>query len=1248
MPGLPRGYTPHVSTTPLALSLLLGALGTSAPSPVADPALVAFADAARELERDRADPRALALLSRVHDLEPTLPDLSRVARLYQEVADDPRAEPEVRSLARWRLAGVEQARGNLRKAEAEVAKLGFVRGFLIAGPFDNEGRRGLDTPYPPEQGIDLEARFPGKAREVGWRALPPEAQPRGVLALGAAVRPEREATVYALAVLDSPREQRVRLWLGASGALRAWVNGTSVATDVAYHPARLDQIGVEVTLRKGPNRLLVKLCHDQGEMLLIARVTDRGGRALALRPSAPPLRALPAGAGPRPEPIPLLLRALERRASRPSGEAEGWARMDLAVALAEKRADDSGDHRAAREARRAAELLPRSAAAQLLAARLEDEDPNRGRAHLEAALAADPGNGPATVALAEYEMRRGRPHAAVRLLRPLAEAAPGYLAARAALAQAFEQAGLAPRGQLEMLRLGAEMPDRPAAVEAASRAARRLERGAEAMRLLRKLLALRYDDGVARASLTQLLLDRGDLGEALAELAQAERLDPADVWLRLRRADLLAANGRAEEAEAEYQAAARICPEEPDVYERRGRARLRQGNRGEALADLQRALDLRPQSPQLKELVRQLSPERERFETPYLADAAALARAAPSAPERDEDAVVLSELRVTRVYPSGLSATYVQQVVKVFTSRGADLFRTQGLSYAPGRQDLRVERARVWKPDGSAVETHQEADQSTSEPWYRLYYDTRARVVSFPALSPGDVLELAWRSDDVAGENLLSDYFGEVVPFADSTRKLEVRYVLLTPEGRHIYANEPSLPGLEHGEKLLAGGVREHRWAVKNLPRIDPEMGMPGPGEGGRYVHVSTYPSWAEVGRFYEGLVREQLRPGPEVRAAAERIAAEVKGRAGSPRSNDELRRELVRAVYDYVVTNIRYVGLEFGIHGYKPYQVDQILSRRFGDCKDKASLMHALLEVLGIDSRLVLLRMHRLGAIPERPASLAVFNHAILYVPSLDLWLDGTATGSGSRELPSEDRGATVLVLNPGSAPTFAAIPDSRPEDNQVDAEYRLVMGSDGSAKVTGTSRVSGVQAPGHRLAFQAQSDRRSALEQSLSSTFPGMRVESVEVSDPSRIEGDVSLTFHLSVPRLARVDGNGLSLRPFGQRAPWTERYAPLSVREHDLLLGQPFEAHLRMRYALPKGLSPGDLPSAQAEETPFGSYRISIEEEGGDLVAESVVRIKVSRIRAADYPAFRDLLSRIDGALSRTVRLAPGARRQEGSSL
>ena len=528
----------------------------------------------------------------------------------------------------------------------------------------------------------------------------------------------------------------------------------------------------------------------------------------------------------------------------------------------------------------------------------------------------------------------------------------------------------------------------------------------------------------------------------------------------------------------------------------------------------------------------------------------------------------------------------------------------------PGRQDVRVERARVWKPDGSVVDTHQEADRSTSEPWYRLYYDTRVRQVVIPALAPGDVLELSWRVDDVAPENLLSDYFGEVVPFVDTARKERMDYVLLAPASRPIHASDPALPGVSRSVKDLAGGLREYRWTATDLPRLVPEPGMPGtPSPPPRSTSPPTPPGtrWPASTRGWCGSSCDpapasaprrpaswpRCGPGPGAPAWASRRSA---GRS-SRRSTTRWSR------------STRYVGLEFGIHGFKPYPVEQVLTRRFGDCKDKASLMHALLEAAGIDSRIVLLRMRRLGNLPPAPASLAVFNHAILYVPEFDLWLDGTATGSGSRELPAEDRGATVLVVNPGAPPTFRTIPEAVPGDDRVVTEVRGALAADGSATAEGSIAVAGVQAPDFRRGYRSESGRRAALERSFARTFPGLRVESVETSDLSRIEDDVTVRFRVAVPRLARPENGGLALAPFGQGQNWMEIWAPSSTRQHDLVLPSPFESRFTLRWEMPAGMAPSALPAPERREGPFGSWSVSLRMEGGALVAQGSLRDHVA---------------------------------------
>src|SRR6266511_4063379 len=1052
------------------------------------------------------------------------------------LADDRSAHPEARALARFRLAGIERARGNLQRSAAHLRRLGFVGGWSVIGPFDDEGKRGFDVVLPPEKAVDLGAKLPGKVREVAWRPLPPEVFSEGFVHLGAAVSPSREVVAYALAVVEAPHDERVQLWLGASGAAKVFVNGALALADRGYHPARIDQRGATVSLRRGANRILVKLCHAEGRMGFYLRLADeRGeGRTLAAVDAAAALQPPEATA----TPIAGAIAELERRAAAARGRPreEAQARLALALALEERQSADASDGRATAEARRAAELAPRSVEARLVAARLE-EDRGRRRAHVEAALAAAPGDPAVLVALAEDELDRDRPHAAVRLL------------------------------------------------ERAARAARRLGRDDENAARLRTLLALRFDDREARGTLAQLLVDRGDVASAAALLLEGLRLEPSDLEGRLGLADLLGANGRAEEAELQFEAALRIAPEDPEPFARRGRARLAQGRAAEAKGDLERALELRPQSPELKELVRTLEPARERFERPYALDAAALALAkAAAAPAPDDDALVLGDLEVTRVFPSGLSATYEQLVVKVLTPRGADAFRRRAVSWDPDRQEVHIERARVLKPDGTIVDTPEESEQSASEPWYRLYYDTRAKSLSFPALAPGDVLEIAWRIEDVAKENLLSDYYGDVSFVDEGTRKLLFDRVVLVPEGRALHASVPT--GVARTERHLAGGIVEHRFVARDLARIVAEPSMPGWSEVARSVHVSTYATWEDVARFYWGLVREQLHPSDEVRRTAARIADEALGagggalprparangngkgdghRNGNGRGNGHAaaapqgasfsapaggwdpatKRLLVSAVYGFVVSQTRYVGLEFGIHGYKPYRVDDVLRRRFGDCKDKASLMHALLEALGIDSRLVLLRMRRLGRIPEAPASLAVFNHAILWVPELDLFLDGTASWTGSRELPGEDRGAVALIVNPDAPPRFVVVPEARPEENRTETRFEIGLAPDGRATVHGASHVAGAQASEYRSAYLSAHERRAQLEKAFNRTFPGLRVEAVNVSDLARIEDDVRMDFTLDVPRYAQPDAGGLRFTPFGGGAGYLESYASLSER-------------------------------------------------------------------------------------------------------
>src|SRR6266540_2909501 len=295
-----------------------------------------------DFARGRRDARAVSALADLDGLANEVPDLARVASVLARLADDRTAHPEARALARFRLAGIERARGNLQRSAAQLRRLGFVgAAWSVLGPFDDEGKRGFDAVLPPEKAVDLAARLPGKVREVAWRRLPPEVYSEGFVHLGAAVSPSREVVAYALAVVEAPHDERVQLWLGASGAAKVFVNGALALADRGYHPARIDQRGATVSLRRGANRILVKLCHAEGRMGFYLRLADeRGeGRTLAAVDAAAALQP-PGGAA---TPIAGATAELERRAAAARGRPreEAQARLALALALEERQSADA-------------------------------------------------------------------------------------------------------------------------------------------------------------------------------------------------------------------------------------------------------------------------------------------------------------------------------------------------------------------------------------------------------------------------------------------------------------------------------------------------------------------------------------------------------------------------------------------------------------------------------------------------------------------------------------------------------------------------------------------------------------------------------------------------------------------------------------------------------------------------------------------------------------------------------------------
>ncbi|MBM4364392.1 MAG: DUF3857 domain-containing protein, partial [Deltaproteobacteria bacterium] len=500
------------------------------------------------------------------------------------------------------------------------------------------------------------------------------------------------------------------------------------------------------------------------------------------------------------------------------------------------------------------------------------------------------------------------------------------------------------------------------------------------------------------------------------------------------------------------------------------------GDRGEQLSLLGRVRELAPGDADVREYLRILEPSGAR---PDEAFALARERFLPlaGAPRGGQSQRTLVDLTVTTVFESGLSSRFRQIVFQPLTEAAAAAGRQYVFQYQADSERVQLRGARVFRADGRVDEATESGEGAADDPSIAMYTSARTFYVQLPRLEPGDVVDLRYRVDPTTTVNAFGDYFGEIVPLQASEPIAHAEYVVLTPRARRVHFDVARVPGVRR-ETSDAGEQRVHRFVAEQVPAVTPEPHMPPWSAVVGFVHASTYESWDALGRWYWGLVRDQLDLDDETR----RLAREVTRGART----DE---ERVRAVYDWVVTSTRYVALEFGIYGYKPRRCVQTVTRGWGDCKDKAAVIVTLLRELGIDAELVLVRTGLRGEFASKLPSLAPFDHAIAYVPSLDLYLDGTAEGAGSTELPGMDQGSLALRVSARGV-TPVRLPVAEAATNLRRREVHATLRADGAAQIEITLEARGSRAASFRKRFHAEATRRDRVTAHLAESLPGFEL--------------------------------------------------------------------------------------------------------------------------------------------------------------
>ncbi|HKQ96740.1 MAG TPA: DUF3857 domain-containing transglutaminase family protein, partial [Candidatus Polarisedimenticolia bacterium] len=611
--------------------------------------------------------------------------------------------------------------------------------------------------------------------------------------------------------------------------------------------------------------------------------------------------------------------------------------------------------------------------------------------------------------------------------------------------------------------------------------------------------------------------------------------------------------------------------------------------------------------------------------------------APPAGASPTDDAILLEEITEIEIVSKGEARERHLSRTRIVTAHGAEMYDAASIPYSKGVV-LKEVRGSVTLPGGKRIEVkkNQMIDRADFES-FELFSDSMERLITFPGVVPGAIVEHSYVREVSSLIDLTGGiYFQRPIPAESMT--LTVR----SPKGFPIRFGTRGAP-LDHVERE-EGATVVRTWSAKNVAPLRREDNMPpwadlvplvrvAPLETQYDGHPLDASNWAGIARFDWDLQKDRVVPAPEVAALARELTAGL--------TTPEAK---TRALFEFAQKEINYVAVEVGIGGWQPHPNADVLRHRYGDCKDKATLLIAMLRAVDLTGYMVSIRTRDAGLVDRDIPSLS-FNHAIVAVPNDTgyLFLDPTDPDTAYGDLPWGDQGVSVLVVKEGGGLDLIETPLMAPDRNR---RHRKVV-----AAVTPSGDLEGtyvVEAWGQRrrqladLLRAGEREKADTLEDLVALLCPGAVMLGHEVTAPKKPDDPIRVTVQFQVPRFVSQAGAMTIVSPHLARLGWLSRVAAYPTRRHPVLFPFLFKETSEVRLTLPAGMTlrkvpaPKDLAGAGLEaETRYETVK---EGDRDVLVLRRTVTVGRREIPADDYAALRGFLSALGEEEASAVTLVP----------
>ncbi len=591
---------------------------------------------------------------------------------------------------------------------------------------------------------------------------------------------------------------------------------------------------------------------------------------------------------------------------------------------------------------------------------------------------------------------------------------------------------------------------------------------------------------------------------------------------------------------------------------------------------------------------------------------------------KDAPAVMLSDEYVESIDAQGRDVERERSAIRILQPQGRR-FAECAVSYDV---DEKINYFHVWTI-GADEKQYQAKDTDFSDngdPYASVLLSAeKTRVVRPPAADPGAIVICE-------SEEVLAPYqqeqqwqFQSEIPAVYQALEIDL------PPGRSYatawHRHEPIRPTeVEPGH---------WRWEVKDMKALDlrdvkatlarPALAARMSVQWGIAAVDGVDNQWHELGVEYSNLEAHRTDPSPEITAETQSLAA------GAPDFYTKLKR-----ITEYIQKNVRYFVVERGIGGWQAHFAGDIFRNRYGDCKDKTTLLISMLSAVGIQAQYVLVD-HRRGVVdPDAPSFYGDHMITAIEIPTdvndsrlmalvkakdgkRYLIFDPTNERVPVGNLPNYEQGSYGL-LSAGDASQVLALPVLPPDANGMEESGAFSLGSDGS--LTGSVILAGVGPEGADLRldlkYSDEKERRAGVERMVARDLPGVTLDSIDFVQPPDLEKPLEIHLKVTVPQYAHSAGPLLLVRPrvVGDDA------IPFDDKPRTFPINLEATGHWRDSFdiTLPADYVIDDLPDPVSVETDFGSYHSAVTAKGNVLHYERELTVKAVELPAEKAAEFR----------------------------